>query len=59
MIGLYASSQWETWLTWLNAVPFGQADPILGRDAGFYVFSLPFLQTVRGIGYSIGERAPR
>src|SRR5688500_9838072 len=38
MIGLYASSRWETWLAWRNAVPFGQADPILGRDAGFYVF---------------------
>jgi uncharacterized membrane protein (UPF0182 family) len=47
VIGLFASSQWETWLTWMNAVPFGQADPILGRDAGYYVFSLPFLQFVR------------
>src|SRR5688572_28603172 len=47
VIGLFASSQWETWLAWMNAVPFGQADPILGRDAGYYVFSLPFLQFVR------------
>ena len=43
-------AQWETWLAWRNAVPFGQADPILGRDVGFYVFSLPFLQFVRGLG---------
>jgi uncharacterized membrane protein (UPF0182 family) len=47
VIALFASSQWELWLTWQNAVPFNQADPILGRDAGFYVFSLPFLQFVR------------
>ena len=49
VVALYASSQWETWLAWLNGVPFGQADPILGRDAGFYVFALPFLQLVRGL----------
>ena len=48
-IALFASSQWETWLAWRNAVPFGQADPILGRDVGFYVFSLPFFQFVRGL----------
>ncbi len=48
-MALYASSQWETWLAWRNAQPFGIADPILGRDAAFYVFSLPFLQLVRGL----------
>ena len=47
VIGFYASSQWETWLAWRNAVPFGQADPILGRDVSFYVFTMPFLQFVR------------
>ncbi len=53
LIGLFASSQWETWLAWRFAVPFGQADPILGRDAGFYVFSLPFFQFVRGLGQAL------
>jgi uncharacterized membrane protein (UPF0182 family) len=53
LIGLFASSQWETWLAWRFAVPFGQADPILGRDASFYVFSLPFLQFVRGLGQAL------
>ena len=49
IIALFASSQWETWLAWLNAVPFGETDPILGRDVAFYVFSLPFYQFVRGL----------
>jgi uncharacterized protein len=53
LIGLFASSQWETWLAWRFAAPFGQADPILGRDASFYVFSLPFLQFVRGLGQAL------
>jgi uncharacterized protein len=34
-------------------VPFGQADPILGRDVSFYVFTLPFLQLVRGLGQTL------
>ncbi|HEY6361951.1 MAG TPA: UPF0182 family protein [Vicinamibacterales bacterium] len=52
-IGLFASNRWETWLAWRNAVEFGQADPILGRDVSFYVFSLPFLQLVRGLGQTL------
>ena len=53
LIALFASSQWETWLAWRNAVPFGQTDPILGRDVSFYVFSVPFLQFVRGLGQGL------
>ncbi len=53
LIGLYASGRWLTWLSWLNAVPFGAADPILGHDIGFYVFSLPGLELVRGLGQTL------
>src|SRR5678816_454401 len=53
LIGLYASSQWEAWVLWQKAVPFGQQDPILGYDIGFYVFTLPFLQFVRGIAQTL------
>ena len=53
LVGLFASSQWETWLTWRNAVPFGQTDPVLGRDVSFYVFSLPFFQFVRGLAQGL------
>jgi uncharacterized membrane protein (UPF0182 family) len=53
LIALFVSNQWETWLAWRNATPFGQADPIFGRDVAFYVFSLPFLQVVRGIGQAL------
>jgi len=53
LVALFASSQWEIWLTWRNAVPFGQTDPILGRDVSFYVFSLPFFQFVRGLAQGL------
>jgi uncharacterized protein len=47
LAALFASSQWETWLFYRNAVPFGVRDPILGRDVAFYVFTLPFLRLVQ------------
>ncbi len=53
LIGLFAAARWDVWLAWRNAVPFGQADPILGNDVGFYVFSLPFWQFVRGIAQAL------
>jgi uncharacterized membrane protein (UPF0182 family) len=53
LVGVFAASRWEVWLAFLNAVPFGEADPVLGRDVSFYVFSLPFLQMLRGMGQSL------
>jgi uncharacterized protein len=53
VIGLYAAGRWELWVAWRNGVPFGTADPILGRDVGFYVYSLPFLQLLRGLGQAV------
>ena len=49
LIANYAGSQWETWLYFLNATPFGKTDPILGRDIGFYVFTLPLLEMIQGM----------
>jgi uncharacterized protein len=49
LIGLVAGAQWETWLYYLHATPFGRVDPILGRDIGFYVFTLPLLEHLQGL----------
>src|SRR5690606_36357951 len=38
-----AAGNWLPMLRALNAVPFGVADPVFGRDVGFYVFTLPAL----------------
>ncbi len=46
--GLAAADQWDALLRWLNAVPFGTSDPVFGQDIGFYFFTLPVLQFVRG-----------
>jgi uncharacterized protein len=50
-VGLYAGSRWDTWLSYLYATPFGTADPILGYDVGFYVFTLPLLELLRTIAF--------
>lgn len=44
--GLRLAEGWQTVLTWLNATPFGKADPIFGWDISFFVFTLPFLELV-------------
>jgi len=49
LVGLYAAGRWNLWMAWRHAVPFGQVDPLLGRDVSFYIFTLPFLQFVRGL----------
>ncbi|HEX2035861.1 MAG TPA: UPF0182 family protein [Chloroflexota bacterium] len=46
-LGLWVSSQWEIVLRWPHGSPFGQSDPLFGRDVAFFVFTLPVLQLVR------------
>jgi uncharacterized membrane protein (UPF0182 family) len=41
VIALAASAQWMSVLMALHGVPVGQADPLFGRDIGFYLFHLP------------------
>jgi uncharacterized membrane protein (UPF0182 family) len=53
VLGLYGASEWNVWLAWRKAVPFGVVDPILGHDVGFYVFALPFLEFARGIAEAL------
>ena len=48
-----ASNQWLVTLQFLNATPFGEVDPIFGRDAAFYVFTLPFLDFARYLGLAV------
>ena len=42
LVASIAAAQWEKWLIYWSAAPFGKADPVLGYDVGFYVFQLPF-----------------
>lgn len=44
--GANTASQWQSWVLFRNGGDFGRTDPLFGRDAGFYVFKLPFLSFV-------------
>jgi len=41
LTALVAAAGWQDVLKFLAATPFGQNDPLFGRDVAFYVFSLP------------------
>jgi uncharacterized membrane protein (UPF0182 family) len=46
LVGESAASQWQNWMLFNNEHLFGFTDPLFGRDAGFFVFRLPFLNFV-------------
>ncbi|MFI5397221.1 MAG: UPF0182 family protein [Candidatus Binatia bacterium] len=53
LIGLAQASNWEMFLKWRYAVPFGRTDPLFGNDLGFYVFTLPVYSLARDWGILI------
>ncbi|MBV8858858.1 MAG: UPF0182 family protein [Acidobacteria bacterium] len=44
--GLSMSESWQTFALWLNAPPTAEADPVFGRRLGFYLFTLPAVQSL-------------
>lgn len=46
LTGARASSSWEKWALWFNGTSFNQEDPYFHRDIGFYIFTLPALNTI-------------
>ena len=53
IMGLAAADEWSTVLQFIQQVPFGQTDPIFHQDIGFFVFSLPFYEFLRGFGIGL------
>ncbi len=47
LFALSARGTWLTVLQFFNATPFGQTDPLLGRDLSYYVFRLPWLESLQ------------
>ncbi|WP_423816680.1 UPF0182 family protein [Rothia nasimurium] len=48
-VGVGAMSQWETVLLFLNGETFGSTDPEFGKDLGYFIFTLPFLNVITGL----------
>ncbi len=45
--GTWGSYRWDKLLLFVNRADVGMADPVLGKDVGFYLFTLPFLEMVQ------------
>lgn len=46
---LFTEGFWYKILEYLNATDFGIKDPLIGYDAGFYIFKLPLINAVLGV----------
>ncbi len=54
MAGQWGSHSWQEFLLFSEGLPVGISDPVLGKDLGFYLFTLPFIETLRGfIGFAL------
>jgi uncharacterized protein len=47
VVGFGFAEGWDAFIRFLWAQPFGQTEPLYGRDIGFYLFALPFLDRVQ------------
>jgi uncharacterized membrane protein (UPF0182 family) len=47
MAGQWGATQWEEVLLFTNRATVGTVDPVLGKDLGFYFFSLPFMERLK------------
>lgn len=47
LLGSAAAGDWPLVLNYLNRTNFGVTEPIYGRDAAFYVFTIPLLTALR------------
>ena len=54
IFGLSASTGWEKPLLFLKAQPFGEVDPLFGKDVGFYIFTLPVLDQIQTFLWVLG-----
>lgn len=39
--------RWDESLRFISSLPFGETDPMFGRDIGFFLFELPFLELLQ------------
>ncbi len=51
--GAAMASSWQEIMLYFYSEPFGYQDPVFGRDASFYIFSLPFLKNLQSFAWSI------
>ncbi len=45
--GNWGAVQWNDLLLFTHKLAVGTVDPVIGKDIGFYLFSLPFMETLK------------
>jgi uncharacterized membrane protein (UPF0182 family) len=53
LCGLAVTGGWLTVLRALHATPFDLADPVFGRDVGYYVFALPVVAGTQALLFAV------
>ncbi|WP_181132755.1 UPF0182 family protein [Rathayibacter sp. AY1F6] len=51
--GVSSATRWQTSLTFWNRTPSGTTDPQFGLDTSFYLFELPFYQSIVGFASAV------
>ncbi|MEW6600616.1 MAG: UPF0182 family protein [Nitrospirota bacterium] len=47
LVALFGAAKWEQALLFLNRLDVGIKDPVFSRDIGFYLFTLPMIDTLK------------
>ncbi len=47
LAGNWGAQQWEELLLFTNRVTVGMVDPVIGKDIGFYLFTLPLMELLK------------
>jgi uncharacterized membrane protein (UPF0182 family) len=50
--GVFLAQQWQDVLLWKNGHAFGRGDPVFGKDYSFYLFTLPVIDDLIGLGWA-------
>jgi len=50
--GIFLAQQWQDVLLWKNGHAFGRGDPVFGKDYSFFLFTLPVIDDVIGLGWA-------
>ncbi len=47
LVAFFGASKWEEVLLYINRLDVGMKDPVFSRDIGFYLFTLPVIDTLK------------
>jgi len=50
--GIFLAQQWQDVLLWQNGPSFHRSDPVFGKDYSFFVFTLPIIDDLIGLGWA-------